>query len=467
MIQHYIKNNKYEILTPNGWEDFQGIIFNQSAEKDSKKIMLSDGSSVTATLEHRFFVHGCETRVCDLVIGDKLDNANGPLAIIGFELLVLSDTYEIYNAENHVIFANKNHSHQCDEFAYVPPNVASEFWTSISPTLATGGKALITSTPNSDEDQFAQIWFDANRRNDEFGNEGKVGVNGFSPYKAIWSAHPDRDEKWAREEEGRIGEERFKREHNAEFLIYDETLIKAISLAKLESKDPIMKMGQCRWYKKINARHTYIVSLDPSLGTGSDPAAIQVIEIPSFVQVAEWSHNLTPIQGQVRLLRDVCKYISEECTKQGTQVSLYYSVENNSIGEAALVAINEIGEESIPGLFLSEPIKKGHSRRFRKGFNTTHVSKVAICAKLKHLIESDRLKLHSKSLISELKTFVAAGASFAAKAGAHDDLVSALLLAVRMIMLLQDWDPVIYDKMREELEGEYDMPLPIYITSYK
>ena len=47
-----------------------------------------------------------------------------------------------------------------DEFAFVPPNVASEFWTSISPTLATGGKAIITSTPNSDEDQFALIWKD-------------------------------------------------------------------------------------------------------------------------------------------------------------------------------------------------------------------------------------------------------------------------------------------------------------------
>ena len=29
-----------------------------------------------------------------------------------------------------------------DEFAFVPPNVASEFWTSISPTLATGGKEI-------------------------------------------------------------------------------------------------------------------------------------------------------------------------------------------------------------------------------------------------------------------------------------------------------------------------------------
>ena len=34
-----------------------------------------------------------------------------------------------------------------DEFAFVRPTIAKEFWTAISPTLATGGKAIITSTP--------------------------------------------------------------------------------------------------------------------------------------------------------------------------------------------------------------------------------------------------------------------------------------------------------------------------------
>lgn len=100
-----------------------------------------------------------------------------------------------------------------DEFAFVPPNIASEFWTSISPTLATGGKAIITSTPNSDEDQFAQIWKEANHRFDEFGNEQTVGRNGFFPFKAHWSEHPERDEEWANTERSRIGEERFRREH--------------------------------------------------------------------------------------------------------------------------------------------------------------------------------------------------------------------------------------------------------------
>lgn len=353
-----------------------------------------------------------------------------------------------------------------DEFAFVEPGIATEFWTSISPTLATGGKAIITSTPNSDEDQFALIWKEANMKFDEFGNEQILGRNGFFPFKAHWTEHPDRDEKWANTERSRIGEERFRREHECEFLVFDETLINSIKLAELEGTEPIMKMGQARWYKKINPKFTYIVSLDPSLGTGGDYGAIQIIELPSFDQVCEWHHNLTPIQGQVRILRDLCNFISEKFANHGLPPNLYYSVENNAVGEAALVAISEIGEESIPGLFLSEPIKKGHVRRFRKGFNTTHSSKISICAKLKHLIESNRMKLHSKPLISELKTYVAKGISFEAKETAHDDLVSALLLALRMAMMLQEWDPAIYDKLREERDDEWTMPLPIYMNTY-
>ena len=351
----------------------------------------------------------------------------------------------------------------CDEFAFVPPNIAVEFWTSISPTLATGGKAIITSTPNSDEDQFAQIWKEANKQEDEFGNTQAIGKNGFHPFMALWNEHPDRDERWKNEEIAKIGEERFRREHNCEFLVFDETLINSICLAGMTSREPKMNMGQVRWYKDVNPDATYIISLDPSLGTGGDYAGIEVVELPGFHQVAEWHHNMTPIQSQVKIMRDICKYIDEQCNNAGSTVSIYYSVENNSVGEAALVAINELGEETYPGLFLSEPMRKGNVRRFRKGFNTTHTSKIATCAKLKQLIESDTLKIYSKPLLSQLKAFVAKGLSFEAKVGEHDDLVSSLLLNIRMTMMLQDWDPSVYEKIHEHVNEDAILPMPIFI----
>lgn len=351
----------------------------------------------------------------------------------------------------------------CDEFAFVSPTVSEEFWTSISPTLATGGRAIITSTPNSDEDTFATIWKQAENKFDDHGNEQEVGVNGFHAFRASWDEHPDRDDAWRVEEIGRIGEEKFRREYECEFLIFDETLINSITLSALEGKTPLMNMGQTRIYSKPSPQNSYAVALDPSMGTGGDYAAIQVFELPTYKQVAEWQHNTTSIPGQIRILRDICHYIAEEAGS----TNVYWSVENNSIGEAALLVINDLGEENIPGLFVSEPIRKGHVRKFRKGFNTTHGSKISACSRLKTMIENNKMIVQSKPLISELKNFVASGSSFKAKPGANDDLISATLLSLRMIAVLKDWDPRVYNTFTQaDNESEdYEPPMPIFVSS--
>jgi len=351
----------------------------------------------------------------------------------------------------------------CDEFAFVQPNIAEEFWTSISPTLATGGRAIITSTPNSDEDTFATIWKQAENKFDEHGNEQELGSNGFHSFISHWSEHPDRDEEWKVEEVGRIGEEKFRREYGCEFLVFDETLINSLKLATMEGVSPMLNMGQTRWYKKPTAQYTYAVALDPSMGTGGDNAAIQVFELPSYEQVAEWQHNQTAIPGQIRVLADICKYLEQETNNTN---GIYWSVENNGIGEACLLVINDFGEENIPGLFVSEPMRKGHVRKFRKGFNTTHGTKITACSRLKTMIENDKMTVRSKTLISELKAFVATGSSYQAKSGGSDDLVSATLLALRMMAVLKDWDPRIYSTFTqaEDIE-DYEAPMPIFISS--
>lgn len=242
---------------------------------------------------------------------------------------------------------------------------------------------------------------------------------------------------------------------NCEFIIWDETLINPSRLIDLSGIDPIEKQGQVRWYKKPNPERTYLVALDPSLGTGGDPSAIQIFELPTFDQVGEWSHNKTPIQRQVGILSEITKYLSETVP----QNSIYYSIENNTIGEAALICIAEIGEENIRGTFLSEPSRHGAARRYRKGFNTTNHSKLSACAKLKSLIETKRMAICSKPLISELKTFVANGSSYAAKPGETDDLVMSLILIVRMAMLLKTFDSQLDSAMSDSIDDIIE-PMP-------
>lgn len=352
-----------------------------------------------------------------------------------------------------------------DEFAFVPSRIAKEFWTSLSPTLATGGKCIVTSTPNSDEDTFSMIWKQANNRFDEYGNEQDTGINGFRPMLATWRRHPDRDDNWAKEQIAQIGDERFKREHECEFIIYDETLINSLKLLELEGSDIRYRLGQVRWYKQPSPAYMYVVALDPSAGTGGDYSAIQVVEIPTMIQVAEWQHNKTPVEGQMRTMMDIMHYIKDQGAHQ-----IYWTVENNTIGEAALVVIRDTGEENFPGEFLSEPVKV-QGKRSRKGFHTSQRSKQDAAIAFKRLVEGDKIKLNSKALISELKNFVARGNSYSAKPGEHDDLVMSMLIAIRMINYIGTFEDDVYEVVNNSLNtltdefgsslDEYDEPMPL------
>jgi hypothetical protein len=217
MEQLFKENNEYEILTPNGWEDFDGIIRNQNTNKASKKIRFNDDSFVIATNEHCFFVAGEKTTVDSLRVGDILDSGNSKKIIENMEDVLLEDTYEIFNAENHVIIVNDLHSHQCDEFAFVRPHIQAEFWDSIYPTLSTGGSCIISSTPNGDSNLFAEMWRKANLAGDITEDDAP-----FHPMHVPWDAPPGRDEKFKRQQIAILGERKWRQEYEC---VGGETLV--------------------------------------------------------------------------------------------------------------------------------------------------------------------------------------------------------------------------------------------------
>ena len=450
----FAENDVYEILTPTGWKNFRGITL--TPNKTLYEIKLKSGDKVTATAEHCFYVNTKRHSVSQLKIGDKLDLENGFGEIISIEesrVDTVYDIIEVDNKDHQFIVNNCFVTKNCDEFSFVRPSIAADFWTSISPTLATGGKCIITSTPSSDEDQFALLWKNANKCIDAYGNPTELGINGFKAFTCHWSDHPDRDQHWADNMRAQLGDDRFEREINCRFISAEETLIAPAKLADLEKQEPIFKIGQVRWYKQPKRDSIYCVALDPSVGTGGDYAAIQVYEANTTEQVAEWQHNRTPIQEQIRILAGICDYLHEFTEDDKT---IYYSVENNSVGEAALVSIAEYGEPNIKGYFLCEPGKQ------RKGFSTTRRTKIAACNKLKMLVERDKMKISSGPLISELKTFVAKGMiGYEAKAGEHDDLVSATLIAVRMLQTLQSYYPELDNRIKDHADVIAPMPFVV------
>ena len=69
------------------------------------------------------------------------------------------------------------------------------------------------------------------------------------------------------------------------------------------------------------------------------------------------------------------------------------------------------------------------------------------------------MTIKSRPLISELKTFVAHGLSYAAKPGETDDLVMSTLLAVRMLQTLQNY----HSDLDTQIKDHTDMliePMP-------
>ncbi len=240
---------------------------------------------------------------------------------------------------------------------------------------------------------------------------------------------------------------------NCRFIIADETLINPNTLIELTGTEPLTRQGQIRWYKMPSKGHIYTVSLDPSTGTGGDPAAIQIFEASTTTQVGEWKHNKTSIPNQIRLISEVTKFIVEH-TNEPNRV--YYSVENNGIGEAALLSLAEYGEQNIPGVFISEPGTK------RRGFGVNRKTKAASCIKFKTLLESKKLKINSFGLISELKSFIARGESYAAKVGDTDDLVMSTLLAVRMMQQIGNYHSDLDVHMKDF--DDYIAPLPFMAT---
>ena len=246
-----------------------------------------------------------------------------------------------------------------DEFAFVRESIQEVFWTSISPTLAEGGACIICSTPNGDSNLFANLWRGA-----------ESGVNDFHPMNVTWRAVPTRDDEWARKERGKIGERKFRQEHETEFLSNDPLLIDTMFTAQIKSIEPYLVKKEFNFYKEIKNNSVYIVSLDPSTGTGLDFSVIEIFSFPELEQVGEFRTNSMSSPFLYRALMSVINFIDSKDN------DVYWSTENNGVGEGilALYENDEVVNEN--ATFISQPNGK------RLGFTTTNKSKLKACVDL-------------------------------------------------------------------------------------
>ena len=313
-----------------------------------------------------------------------------------------------------------------DELAFIRPSIQQAFWTSISPTLSTGGFCIITSTPNGDSDLFAELWRGA-----------LAGVNGFKHLFVDWRKVPGRDERWAEQERGKIGELKFRQEFECELISSDALLFDSIFLTNLTrkiEKIPFTKnpLGFLMW-EAIQERGTYLVSVDPATGSGSDFTVIEVFSFPQLNQVMEYRSNTTATKVVYQHIKKLLQYLeSKSCT-------VYFSLENNTIGEG-LISLYEV-DENFP---VNVDIVSGDDSKERIGFRTDNKAKLKSAVALKTLVETGRINIRSRELLQEMKNYVRKGGSYAAQIGSTDDAISSMMILTRMLVEIASFEDSAY-----------------------
>lgn len=315
-----------------------------------------------------------------------------------------------------------------DEFAHVANSIQEEFWTSIEPTLSTGGSCIMTSTPNGDSDIFAQTW-----------NGAQVKANGFFPVEVKWNEAPGRDDRFKEETIGRIGEVKWKQEYECDFLSSDALLISSIKLAEVTKQllgiKPLKVIEDVVFWKDIRPGATYLVGVDPATGTGADFTVIVVYEFPTMKQVAEFRSNTMSPNGAYKVLKNLLLYLEN----RGTTV--YFSVENNGVGEGVISLFEADENPPVNSEFVSEPGKD------KRGFYTTSRTKMRACVNFKEMFEKNNLQITSPILLNELKKFVRKRTSYDHQPGSTSDCISATLVVIRIVEEIATYEQTAFDKL--------------------
>lgn len=320
----------------------------------------------------------------------------------------------------------------CDEFAFIAPHVAQQFWDSILPTISQGGRVIVSSTPNGDVGKFAEIWRGANAGLNEF----KDGIT-YVP----WDAPPGRDDAFRARFIGLLGERKWRQEYLCEFLSEELTLVDSAIVTqaeqmvqmKIEANDLIkfsVNDNKFNFFKHLVRDATYLVGVDPTTGNGNDNGVIQVFEFPSMDQVLEYTVNTLSPQVMYTELKSVLNFLG-----QATQ-EIYFSVENNGVGQGVLAAYE--GDENPPNVMLI-------SEKDKVGMNSNVKTKLRACLQFKELIERGKMTINSPQLLTELKSFVRHAGSYAAQTGATDDRIMAVMVIFYMIQQMASTNGHAYD----------------------
>lgn len=308
-----------------------------------------------------------------------------------------------------------------DEFAFVPNNIAEEFFNSVYPVISSGKttKIIIVSTPNG-MNLFYKLWMDAINKK-----------NNYKTFEIHWSMVPGRDEAWKEETIRNTSERQFRQEFETEFLGSSNTLISGYKLQQLVYSDPVATHDMMKIYeypvKESEGHkkdHLYCITVDVSEGKNLDSSAFSVIDISQtpYKQVAVYnSSSISPILFPTVIYNAARMYNDA-----------YVLVEINNNPQVADSLHADFEYENLWKIFTGnkkpQQLSAGFARGIQMGLKMSPQVKAIGCSNLKTLIEGDKLIIQDFDTYSELTTFEQQKNSFKAAEGANDDIVMTLVI---------------------------------------
>lgn len=305
-----------------------------------------------------------------------------------------------------------------DEAAFVDD--LQQLYTSIMPSISTGGKIVMLSTPAVSSGCFFDLW------NDALNNK-----NGFVPIKLKWDLLPTRTQAWRDQQDRDLGIKLAKQEFDAIFSqtgssVFDDEIIENIEHNTVQK--PRYTSGELHdeWYWQApDYSRNYITILDTAMGSGGDDSTIQVLDLESFEQVYEYQGQLDPkslaIKGRI---------IATEFNMA------ILVVENTGIGDATCLELEMLG---YPNLFKTNKSADMHDMNqfinnyafdsnLKTGFSNNVGTRPKLISKLQECLINQSITIRSSRTLHELKTFVWLNGKAQASRGSHDDLIMPLAI---------------------------------------
>jgi len=300
-----------------------------------------------------------------------------------------------------------------DEAAFIEG--IDSIWASAQQTLATGGGAIVLSTPYGTGNWFHKTWVAA-----------EANDNDFLPIKLPWYVHPERDEAWRKKQDELLGDPRLAAQEcdcdfstSGDVVFYPEWIefIKETTI-----QEPVERRGVDKnlWvWESPNYTQNYMVLADVARGDGKDFSAAHVIHIETNTQVAEYKGQMPP--------KEFGYFLVSLATEYNDALLV---IENANVGWSTLDSAIERGYRN---LYYSPKSDSGNSdsyfdqfsdhSKMTPGFTMSLRTRPLVINKFREYIGDKSVTIKSKRLLEEMKVFIWKNGRPEAQSGYNDDLI--------------------------------------------